>query len=748
MRHTTSSVLRLLLASWLLCSCGVLGAAEPVPLAMLGEDADAIGHALQALTRGDTAPLSALPSRSFTAAIGLADPAEPAVLRRWTLMLPQAMARVAPEQRAQVLASLDRLFASATGGDPNISLALAADFLPAPQAVTQLRIKADTAFDRGRLGEFLAAQRLLAQIHSTRDERESVALRLLGLNAETGSETEAEASVALQAPALDISRNNSVADHVPAPGLTVHWYSIPGWLLACNGGDRVLWQYRTGRSATILTGPGGALVRDVDGARLLDETGRVFPLPPLPNAATMLGLSGGAAWFGADRQVWRLDLASHAVRTLTLDVAPLGTPVARGSRSLWLASDRLMLVEGERIIARWMHDLLAGPGWRLINDWPKPNQVGIRAANGNIIPVKNLAEVLAKTASDPTSRAWFLAHAGLHSDALATLAEVGKSPAQLVVAAHLALGAEHVRATWKTLAPLAEKCEKKQALATVLAVALPDATAEQRLSRLLTEHPDLDIPPTRLRGVRWLDNPQTWEHALSGRAWLAGCEGSLAFLLHRDPASWRRVLPAEPLEKSADDTLTVRSDGGVTYRGRILQAERNPDLPLTVTCRDAARAAFWRHSWWPLPAIQALSTVITASDEVVFVMEGDARLSALDLASGELLARIAIPDGASNPSQMVVPTRDTIALLGPAGVDRQAWVIHADAMQTVLLPAPALWLLPLGGRAVVGLADGRALTLPDLTAVELPKDLVKKPRPIIRRDGLQHGPRIYPWASP
>jgi hypothetical protein len=718
-----------------------LGAADP--LVVQGEDAAAVHHALQALTRGDTGPLAALPARIFTAPVGIADPREPSVLHRWTVMLPQAMARVASEQRERVLQGLDVLYGT-VAPDGDLS-SLAADFLPVPRAAARVRQKADTAFDRGHFPEFLATTRRLAQAGlagPSFHEREMVVLRLLGIGAV------ADDSIALQAPAMGLSRDTLIDDRPTAAGLTLRWQVIPGWLLACSDDDRVLWQLRTGPGAAIVTGPGGALVRDTDGARLVDEDGGVFALPPLPRNATMLGISGGAAWFGAERIIWRMDLRSHAVASLNLDAVPIGSPVARGSRSLWLAADRLLLVEGDRLIAHWTHRYQVGPGWRLIDGWPTSGLIGIRAPDGRAYPIKNLTEVLANETSGPADRAWFLAHAGRRDEALAELAKADGTKVESIIAAHLALGPDHVRATWQTLIPLAEKIDNRQFLATILTLGLPDTAAAHHLRTVATAHPDLELPPAHLVGVRCLERPDTWAQALRGRTWLDGTAGVMADLVRREVGTWRQVAAPSDNAAAIDDAMTVRSDGTVVYRNRILQAERPAYGPLSITCREAGGACRWRQAWAPLPGVQALSQVISASNEVVFIMEGDARLSALDFASGDLLARIAIPDGASNPSQMVIPRRDTIALLGPAGVDRQAWVISNNDMQTVLLPAPAKWLLPLGSRTIAVLADGRALTVPELNALDLPKELAQPPRPVITRQGILHGTRLYPWVSP
>jgi hypothetical protein len=103
-----------------------------------------------------------------------------------------------------------------------------------------------------------------------------------------------------------------------------------------------------------------------------------------------------------------------------------------------------------------------------------------------------------------------------------------------------------------------------------------------------------------------------------------------------------------------------------------------------------------------------------ARDGVLFVSEGDSRISALDLADGSLAAQCALPEGASTPSDACLPELGTIALLGPAGIDRTVWIISAAANTSRTLPHQARRLLVVKrGQITAQLSDGTTITVMD-----------------------------------
>jgi hypothetical protein len=128
-------------------------------------------------------------------------------------------------------------------------------------------------------------------------------------------------------------------------------------------------------------------------------------------------------------------------------------------------------------------------------------------------------------------------------------------------------------------------------------------------------------------------------------------------------------------------------------------------------------------------------------------MEGDTRLSILAISDGRLLARVAVPPGAAMWSEALVAEPGSVALVGPAGLDRRAWVVRDRDVHHIDLPAAARWLLPMDGRAIVVLADGRVLRLPDLAPCLLPAPLTRAPRPSVTADGIQQGDRLYRWSG-
>ena len=90
--------------------------------------------ALMALSRGDASAFTALPAALFSAADGVPDLDDPALIRRWTSVLPAALARLSDSSRATALAALDqrcRLLLD-DAGDATAQARIAVAFLPDP----------------------------------------------------------------------------------------------------------------------------------------------------------------------------------------------------------------------------------------------------------------------------------------------------------------------------------------------------------------------------------------------------------------------------------------------------------------------------------------------------------------------------------------------------------------------------------------------------------------------------------------
>ncbi len=236
-----------------------LVAAEPEPLAAQGDQVAAIHHALQALTRGDPAPLAALPAATFRAPIGIADPVDAGLLRRWTAFLPQAIARAPEPGRTAVIQALDALFLAAAGSDGSAQERLAPDFLPAPAAIAVLRRQADRSFDRGDLAAFLA---IAAWLEGTGADDASLHGRRMAARNLAGLVPDHEADL----PILAVlpSRRPSMPSPGPVPatdgtGAAMRWRRLGVWLAAVDHRDAVLWQRAVDRQAETVCGPGGAV---------------------------------------------------------------------------------------------------------------------------------------------------------------------------------------------------------------------------------------------------------------------------------------------------------------------------------------------------------------------------------------------------------------------------------------------------------------------------------------------------------
>lgn len=711
-------------------------ATEPEPLAEQGAQAAAIHHALQALTRGDTAPIAALPASTFRAAIGIADPQEAGLVRRWTAFLPQAIARVPVPGRAAVLEALDALFlaTSATGtSTPALRACIASDFLPAPTAVATLRAAADRHFDRGELAAFLGCAAQLEQLGA---DDGSLRARAVAARELSGMPT----GHATEPPLLCVPPSVPLAPSAPVAhpagtgtdGLGVRWHRLGMWLTATDHQDAVRWQRPLDRQAELACGVGGAVVREAGSTRFIAEDGRVVRTAAIPQEARILGVGGGSAWLAMGTRVWRVDFTG-GLTVIDVDAEPLGAPLLRGTRTLWLDAWRLTLRSGRQVVTTALHGLPATQGWRLHAD-TTDGSVAI-VGNGRRHGSLDTVEALCAGASTPEQRAFILAAAGQADAARAQLAAtpVDDDPARRRqrFRAELALGWDHVAEQWRALAAQAGSPDDQ---AIVLFAGLPASTADLR--RLATGHPLITLPGAGALRNRPLWSPSTWDHHRTGAVWLA--DDGLT------PSRWST---ASVQATVIDDGVRRRSDGGLDHRGRSLAITRQ-DGWLALTARDAASAApCWFHRWPALTDLSAPSLTLAARNGQIQVMEGDTRLSILAISDGRLLARVAVPPGAAMWSEALVAEPGSVALVGPAGLDRRAWVVRDRDVHHIDLPAAARWLLPMDGRAIVVLADGRVLRLPDLAPCILPAPLTQAPRPTVTANGIQQGDRLYRWSG-
>jgi hypothetical protein len=288
-------------------------------------------HALQALSRGDSQPLLALPGHALAEAPAITDPEDAALARRWTTLLPLTIARLPAARQAPVLAALDELYAQAQAGDQ--ASVQPWDYLPAPSASRAVAQAAARAFDEGRLWLALS---LLAD-----GPRAQAARTLLDLP--------------LPRPALPVaSRRQAPTPRLLQPG--------DGWLFGLDPAGRVRWQRRCQRQAQVVVGEQSAVIVETAGAAVIDGEGRARPLPPLPVFAKPWAITAQCVWFVAGTHAWRVVLGTPlAVTDLTLPAAPLGAPLLRGDDAWWLTREKLVMTHGTTITESLPHLLALSP---------------------------------------------------------------------------------------------------------------------------------------------------------------------------------------------------------------------------------------------------------------------------------------------------------------------------------------------------------------------------------------------------
>ncbi len=747
----------LALLLWICSAAGaVLTAAEPpgtlvlpLPVAGAGDRRAAdIDHALIALSAGDTGPLDALADEEFSAPLALPDKDHPELARRWTLALPVAVARLAAPAREHVLSNLDARFASAlpAHADEEARARVAARFLPAPAAVRALGVRADRAFDLGRFDEFLGIARLrdLAGGGLGDDQRRDAVAATL-----SGRGPDVDEGLRLQTPGLP--RPTSALPLPGAGGLSVAWTVLPGWVLACDPWGGVLWQFRTERAAQVLTGPGAALVRDSQGVRALDEGGAVRELPALPPGARVWSVAGGAAWFSTGTQAWRLDLIGRGVARLDLAGEPLAAPLVRGDESLWLTAREVALFAHDRPVQRLRHGLPAGAGWCLGADRTHPLVI---APDGQRWRLESLAEQLA--AGTPMARARLLLAAGRPEEALVALAGVAKDADSdaMRLRAHLARGSRHAAERADELLALAATPQQRATVHQAVLAGLDAAdlgrraTEEQAVAALGDAHGQVLLAGPGAT-VDWSDDPRGWAHVLTGAGARSARTGPSSTALFARPAhTWSRIAatPTALADAAASGTDGERrqDDGGYAYRGQVVHLASGIARKEVQVHAPDGTLRWWRR-WDALSGLQAPGVALVLRDDAVIVLEGQARLTALDLATGATLAQLDLPAGVELPGEITVLGHDHIAVLGPLGLNRRLDLVTAGGYRSIALPSPARWLVAWGGGALVYGEDGVARSFPSGATIALPAPLATVAAPLLSEAGLRSGSLLFPW---
>lgn len=740
----------------------------PQPLALRGGRADEVIHALMVISAGDAEAIGQLSPDLFHADVAVPDRADGDLGRRWSQLVPRAIARLASPARGLALAGLDALCRKdlALASDARERALRAEDFLPAPTAIAELTLASARAFDHGRFADVLLAELLLTPAsHGGSDvagvQRAEAALLL------SARGPVVDALARLIEPGTPV-RISSAAPAPKCRGLAVGWSTQRGWLLALDDAGRVLWQYRVELGADVVPGAGATLVRDSAGLRAIDEQGVVSTLTPPPGDTRCLSVTGGAAWFATGERAWRLPFPVSTSERLSeqrsapgetplqldLGAEPLCPPLVRGGRSLWLTRDELLLFELGTRVHRIRHFLDAQPGWRLSADGLGGTagiSATIIATDGTAWRLEPFATQLAEAA--PVARARLLTQASRWSDALDELARSSADAAtaegrQVAFAAHAGMGPEHVARCADEVAALAQSADEQAAVwyARFRADFSTERPSEpdrarahaQALVSFLHAHPDTLIAWSPAE----IGTPSaSWSHAVDGATlalalerWLAGAPvGRTGESLVRDaPVAMPAGMAADP-----EDALVLDPQLGQAHlhAGTLIQLDHGQGFT-RLTCRDAGtRRLRWRHRWPADPTVHSRSLAIT--DGCALVAEGPSRLVVLDAATGERRL-VAISSGIDLlPSQTRVLSRTRLAMLSQfaaadelvmvdaaldasrvssdGGAERGFTTAAPVAVATrVALPGSALWMVPLPGRhaALVLLGDHRAFMYP------------------------------------
>jgi len=751
----------MLWSSWLLAACALACGEDQVPsptqvLAFHGNGSLDAMHALVAIAAGEVEAVAGLPRDLFHADEAVVDQTDPDLARRWSQCIPLALARCPAQARAAIIAVLDRDCRAQLHAHPDQPW-LALDFLPAPSAQAQLGALAAQAFDFGRFTQCLCAAALCAADTGAApalQERDRVARELCG-DAPTVA-----AALALAAPGEP--QASAPLDSRPVGGLSVVWQSQPGWLLACTPDGRILWQLRLDLSADVLPGAGAALVHDVSGLRVVYEDGAVQALSPPPGDTRLLAVGGGACWFATGQRAWRLAFHATTPLALELNAEPLGAPLVRGTRSLWLLPQELQLYDGSSLVARMRHHLAVGPGWRLAGHDARDATIPLLLApDGGCWTVPSLAAQL--SGADVVAHAQLLVAAGRPQEALELLtpAALGTDPGRAVAfAAQCALGPAHlleVAASAESLAGgPADIATVRYVVYRLSSNSGARALALQRLLSCLRDHPALE--------VNWSVNelnvpPGLWHHASSAQVMADALERAQL------PTVAPALLPTEPLLTGIPQQEPVRSDevvldqslGRVHRYGDGLLVLDHVSGETTLSCHDPqSRALRWRTRW--SSAAQAPSRSLALVDGFAVVAEGTDRLTVLDAASGRLALTIDCAGLPAQPSRCRLASADCLVMSGPSDDELAVAVVprstgfDAPAQQVeavrVAVTARLRWTapLPVWDRVLVQREDGQAVVYPGGAQVRLPPALATgTTQPQLTPSGLIADGSLYRW---
>ena len=718
---TFTGATRSLLALALAVAALSEGTEAPRPLIADPVQQVAVYHALSALSRGDTTPLTALDAESFLADVGITDPTDVRLVRRWTALLPQALARLDPDERQPVLATLESRWQIVTQGlaanDPR-TLALALAFLPAPSAQACIRLAADRAFDRGQFRAYRAWADFLDE-----PQRRQVADQLGGFGPIIDS------SLALPEPGPLVATASEPA--TPPAGIIIQWQQIPGWLLALDPLGTVRWQYQLGYGTEVTSGDGGAVLVDGEGVRFIDEHGVATALPPVPAQGRVLAVAGGAAWFQVAQRIHRWS-PDEGLTTIDLEAETRTAPLVRGDESLWLTAEHVMLVRGSVVQARYRHQLPVDARWKLAWDSHSPLVID---PQGHAQRITDLT-----TAVHSFPRADIIAHlvrAGRAATALQLAAEdpaLREAPATRpwLLRAHLVAIPPDPEAALVLATEPSEYGIVLGWAAATLGDSWPDA-----LRRWGKNNPAVMIAPA---GADPLIPPEQWRWRVQAGAWLRGENAPL-----RDGAAVMETaqsIPPPDMPSRRDDGVWTRS--GATW-------SLSTDLQRTVLSHRATDGTeIWRR-WWPAADfLVAPSRQFVVTPTAVLVIEGTHTMHVFAPDDGRSRGTFALGGRDLLGTDVRLTQDGRVAILHPLWLQNEVHLLGPEGWHTFPLPRRGLWLVPMAQTIFVGLDDGSIARFPADSTEFIPPDLTTnkaaRTAPLTLPEGLYHSGSLWPWS--
>jgi hypothetical protein len=736
----------MLLVGWLPGWFLVVGTATPAdlpitPLPVVAAGSNRIQAALVALRRQDPQALMALRDADWLLPWAIPESDDPSLERPWTDVLARLIAAQPPALASALIQQLnERYRRQRSHGEERSAGRLAAIFRPAPEALTEIIAESNLAYDRGELRRSLALGALAPPYpaDSPPGARDRAVLILSGLGAVVEPERQ------LPAPGMPVPIAEAPGDISRPAGVRVTWALAPGYLLALDPWGRVRWQRRIAADSTPCPGNGGTLLRGDGGVALIREDGSLTPPAQfgMPADAQPLAVAGGAAWCSRGSAILRANLSQASLASFTLPSPPCGAPLVRGSRSLWLTRDDLLLYDQVQLVGTMHHALHALPNWSLSG---RDGHL-IMHGDGRSWQVPDLTQQLEEM--PPAGRATLLSHASRHAEVMAL---VHASPAlaedaaarQAVLRACFALPYSLAdQALALTVERTPQEAAWVDAWLACQAAPAPGSDWEAQLHTLTEAHPEILLPRDRRQLAHEEDH---WEHVISGAAW----NRAVQTVAEPWPA---QVVVSRPLAKPVALVPTPPEAPAV------MALDQGDDFT-EVTWSAADNSLLWRHRWQSLPVPSgAPNRTHALRDGLLLIGEGASRLVLIDCRLGDVLGTIDLTSIDVEPSQTVVLGTDPvagiqIAMLHPVAIDDQVTLADTHGHErTVQLPTPARWMVRApGGCLVLGLATGQGLVLdaqgtlhPALVPVELMQahaDSRRSTAAGVMADGL-----LFPWA--